>query len=131
MRIGRLFPLISAFFLAISLVALTASPAQAQVHWDVGAEAGVMKRVLTSRPDGGSDAKFGPMVGLPAHVALMPLLRVGAYVNGELSPTDEPTARRIYSGGLRLKMTPPVLLGPNDALRVWIFAGFGYAGVYS
>jgi hypothetical protein len=28
-------------------------------------------------------------------------------------------------------MTPPVLLGPNDALRVWVFAGFGYAGVYA
>lgn len=122
MRFALLFSLFAVLF-AFS------STANAQVHWDVGAEAGVMKRVLTSRPAGGSDAGFGPIVGVHAHVALMPLIRVGVYLDGELSPTDEPTSRRIYSGGLRVKLTPPI--SPADAIRFWAFAGFGYAGVYS
>jgi len=123
----RRFSLLAALVTLAAL--LFASSAEAQVHWDVGADTGVMKRVLTSRPSGGSDAGFGPIVGVHAHVALMPLLRIGAYLDGELSPTDEPTARRVYSGGLRLKLTPPV--APTEALRFWVFAGVGYAGVYS
>lgn len=119
------------FSLIVVLFSLLTSRAHAQVHWDGAVEAGGMKRIVTSRPPGGHDVGFGPMVGLRAHLALMPLLRVGAYFDGDLSPSDEPAARRVYSGGLRLKITPPVTFGPDEAMRTWLFLGFGYAGVYA
>jgi hypothetical protein len=61
----------------------------------------------------------------------MPLLRLGAYFEGELSPSGDPGARRIYAGGLRLKVTPPSAWGPNDTVRPWAYLGFGAAGVYA
>ncbi len=118
-----LFPLVFASFLLIA-----PRPARAQSpgpHWDASFDVGGATRFRK----GGDDTQgYGGLVGLKAHVALMPLLRVGAYVDHELSSTDEPTMRQYTSVGLRLKFTPPV---GSEELRAWIFAGFGYAGVYS
>jgi hypothetical protein len=98
----------------------------AQIHWDVGASAGVMKRVLTG---GAGDAGFGPAVSGQAHVALLPFVRVGAYVAHDISPVAGPAAaRHITSAGLHLKIVSPV---PRGDVRVWLGTGFGYAGVYA
>jgi hypothetical protein len=62
---------------------------------------------------------------LHAHVALLPMLRLGAYVSHDvvLGPVDRQTTEL----GLRAKVTPPVLAAP---WRGWAFLGFGYARSY-
>lgn len=108
---------------------LLPSRARAQLHWDASAQAGVMKRVLADRPPGGGDAGFGPAFQVAAHVALLPLVRLGAYFSDDISPVGGVTsARNITSGGLRAKLMSP---WPRGALRAWLFFGFGYSGVYA
>jgi hypothetical protein len=102
--------------------------ARAQLHWDASAQAGVMKRFLGSRAAGGSDAGFGPVGELHGHVAILPLVRVGAYVSHDISPQPgDTTALQITSAGARVKISSPL---PLDPWRVWAFVGIGYAGVY-
>ncbi len=117
----------------VSCFLCIASPAAAQTHWDIGAEAGAMRRVLSQRPaqpnEGppGHDAGFGPVGELHLHLAVLPMLRVGAYITHDVSPISGQPARQTTSGGLRVKLTPPF---PSGRWRAWAFAGFGYAGVY-
>lgn len=108
---------------------LVATSARAQLHWDAAAEAGINKRVLTSRPTGGRDAGFGPIGQLSAHVALFPLIRVGGYLGHDISPMNgDLSARDLTWGGLRAKIMSP---WPRGAFRTWLFVGFGYEGVYA
>lgn len=105
-------------------IGLSAHRAGAQVHWDVGANGGVARRVHSG---GAGDGGFGPTAGLQGHVALLPLVRVGAYGAYERAPnTEEPAARDVFSGGLRVKGTLPWLRGK---LNAWVFVGAGYVGV--
>jgi hypothetical protein len=122
-------------FLLLSLVSsvfcaafLFSTEAAAQVHWDVGAEVGGMKRFLTGGPDGAPDAGFGAVGELHAHVALIPIVRVGAYLAHDISPLSGTGGRGITSGGLHLRITSP---WPTGKWRGWAFLGFGYAGVYA
>jgi hypothetical protein len=114
--------------LSAGLLAIVFAPrdASAQVRWDVGVQAGIMRRVLSDRPDFGDDAGFGPVGELHAHVAVIPMLRAGAYVSHDISPVNE-TSRHITSFGGRFKLTPP---WPSSELRAFAFAGFGYALAY-
>ncbi len=108
---------------------LLGRPAAAQLHWDASAQAGVMKRVLANRPDGAPDAGFGPVVQLQGHVALFPLVRLGAYFGHDISPMGgDLSARDLTWGGIRAKLMSPF---PRGAFRAWLFAGFGFEGVYA
>jgi len=116
-----------AFAVAIAK-SLSPETAHAQLHWDASAQVGVMKRVLVDRPSGGGDAGFGPVGQLSGHVALLPLVRLGAYFGHDISPVQgDPSARDITFGGVRAKIMSP---WPRGSLRAWFFVGFGYAGVY-
>lgn len=97
---------------AAGLIASTllASNALAQVKWDAGAQAGVTTR-LAGR------AKVGPEAMLDAHVALVPMLRVGAWIEGDAA------ARDLVAAGARAKWTPPI---GSASWRAWVFAGAGY-----
>ena len=107
-------------------VALVSRDAAAQLHWDASAQLGVMKRFLVSRA--GDDVGFGPTGQLTGHVALLPLVHVGGYVGHDISPLPgEGSARSITFGGVRAKGMLPFASGK---MRAWVFAGFGYAGVY-
>jgi hypothetical protein len=97
------------------------------LHADVGVEGGVMRRVLTSND--GYDASFGPVAQLYAHVAVLPMLRAGLYVSGDISPQSQAPARHLLSGGLHAKITPPWIR--TDVLTTWLFFGFGYAAAYA
>jgi hypothetical protein len=108
----------------LAWVALTPGVARAQLHWDVGAQGGVMKRVLNGRAPGSDDAGLGPYGEVHAHVALLPLVRVGAYGSFDRSPQGSAPARLVFSGGVRGKVTPP---WPRDPWRAWFFAGLGMA----
>ena len=103
--------------------------AEAQLHWDASAQLGVMKRFLANRPASTDDVGFGATGQLTGHVALLPLVHVGGYFGHDISPLPgDGAARNITFGGVRVKGLIPWFRG---AARAWIFAGFGYAGVYS
>jgi hypothetical protein len=126
---GRCGGAVGVALLGALALLLVPSIARAQVHWDAAAQVGVMKRVLGDRPAGGEDAGFGPVGQLTAHVALLPLVRVGGYFGHDISPMGGVTsARDITFGGLRAKLMSP---WPRGALRAWLFVGFGYAGTYA
>lgn len=113
--------------LVVAALALP-SVAHAQLHADASVQAGGTKRFLGSKP-GGDDAGFGPAAQIAAHIALFPLVHVGAYASHEISPLGGSDAsRNITAGGLRAKIRLPL---PAKKLRTWAFAGFGYAAVYA
>ncbi|WP_394833676.1 hypothetical protein LVJ94_44935 [Pendulispora rubella] len=104
----------------------SAREAHAQLHWDAGVHAGVARRIYTGGP---GDGRFGPIAGVQGHVALLPLVRVGAYLSHDLSPTDDGgDARNVTSAGARVKVTSP---WPNGKWHAWAFLGVGYVGVYA
>ncbi len=108
---------------------LVATTSHAQLHWDASAQAGVMTRVLTSRPAGGEGAGFGPTAQIAGHVALLPLVRFGGYFGHDISPMGgDMSARDLTWGGIRAKIMSP---WPRGAFRAWLFLGFGYSGVYA
>jgi hypothetical protein len=110
---------------AALVVSLFAAPeARAQVNWDVGLEAGAMKRFTRSSQT--SQPGFAPAFELQGHVALIPMLRVGLYAAQDISPMSGLPARQFYEGGLHVKFTPPLLSSP---WRAYFFAGFGGAYV--
>jgi hypothetical protein len=104
---------------------LFAREARAQLHYDVSAEAGVMKRFLSNRPPGAGNAGFGPAAQFTGHLALLPLVHVGAYVGGDVSPVSHGKTREIGDAGLHVKGFLPLF---PKSMRAYIFTGFGYAG---
>ena len=105
--------------------ALSPSRAMAQVKWDVGAEAGVVKRFTSGSSSGVSSPNLGPSVEVLGHVAVVPMVRVGLYASIDLVPQ---TGQRSYwEGGAQVRVTPPLLPAP---WRTWAFAGVGYAYAY-
>ena len=133
-RIGTRKRGIVTFASLVSLVSLASYPAAAQVHADVSAQVGVMKRFLTSRPasePSEKNAPFGPAAEVGAHIALLPLVRAGAYIGYDISPSAGSSAggaRDFTWAGARVKIMSP---WPSSPFRAWLFAGFGYAGVYA
>jgi hypothetical protein len=115
MRFGA--PLLAALFFA--------TEARAQLHWDASAQAGVSRRFLAQSVSG-EDPSFGPVGQLAGHVALLPLVRAGAYAGVERSPLGS-SGRNIGFAGARAKGIIPGLQGP---VRAWVFAGVGYARAY-
>ena len=115
------------FASVLGALVLVPRAAHAQLHWDVGAEVGVMKRTLSSRTAEASDAGLGPAGEIHAHVALLPLVRVGGYLGHDISPQKDTTSRQITSFGARVKLNSP---WPRDPWHAWVFIGFGYAAVY-
>ncbi len=101
---------------------LSSRPAFAQLNSDVGLSAGVMKRFTTGAASGVSQPGFGPVVDLRAHVALLPMIRIGLYAAYDHSPMPGVGDRNFVTGGLHLKVSPPLLPAP---WKTYLFAGFG------
>ena len=102
----------------------TSHLAAAQVHWDTGAQAGVTKRFVAGGDAGAPAPGFGPSIELQGHVALVPMVRVGAYLGTDLSPAAPEGLRTFWDGGLHVRLSPPLLPWP---WRTWLFTGFGYS----
>jgi hypothetical protein len=105
----------------------TAGTAIAQLRWDAAAQGGVAKRVETGGNAGAPATGLGPYLQLQSHVALLPMIRLGAYVATDVSPAvgDGPAAdgpRAFAETGLQVRVSPPLLPWP---WRAWLFAGFG------
>src|SRR5258706_5883055 len=98
------------------------------LDWDVGAGAGVMHRVMTG--SGPSAAAQGPGIAgeLRAHVALVPLVRLGPYLAYGVAPPGGATERQIASAGPRARVSPPLVHRP---WRPRAFAGLRYARALS
>lgn len=101
--------------------------ADAQVHWDLGAQAGAIDRFTTGGDAAGASPQPGPVFQVQGHVALVPMVRLGAYAATDASPTSDRGTRTFWEGGLHVRFTPPLLTAP---WRAWAFAGFGYAYTY-
>lgn len=124
----RLLVAFCAFAAAVTC-ALSASDARAQLHWDVGAQGGIIQRVQTGTAAGAPSPGPGPVVELHGHVAVIPMLRAGPYVAFDVEPLTGPGGpppRTFLEGGLRAKLSPPILTG---SWRLWALLGLGYAWV--
>jgi len=114
------------------VVVLVAAPARAQIRYDLGALATFQQRFLASTQPGASSVAEGGGLTLDGHIAIFPLLRVGAWVTGEVSEPIGGSAagggatRELVSTGLRVKMVPP---WPRGVWRAWFATGFGVTGV--
>jgi len=87
-----------------------------------------MQRITTGSDPAGATVYPGPIAELHAHVALAPMLRLGAYVSHDISPAADIPARQMTEAGLRAKVSPPLFSNP---WRAWAFVGFGYARTYA
>jgi hypothetical protein len=56
------------------------------------------------------------------------MVRVGAYLAQDVAPVAGAGVRTYWEGGLRAKVTPPLLSAP---WRAYAFAGLGYAYTYA
>jgi hypothetical protein len=116
--------------LLVSISLLASQDGGAQVHWDVGAQAGAMQRLQTGSGGDGSSPIPGPVAEVHAHVAMVPMLRLGPYFAYDISPFAPSAgvpARQITEGGLRAKVAPPLLTG---SWHLWAVLGLGYARAY-
>jgi hypothetical protein len=102
--------------------------AHAQVRWDVAAEVGAKTRFTTGSAPSAPGPSFGPAFELQGHVALVPMLRVGAYLTQDTAIGSGNGTRTFWAGGIRAKVTPPLLPAP---WRFWAYAGLGYAYAYA
>lgn len=106
---------------------LSPTRADAQVHWDLGAQAGAIDRFMTGGDAAGASPRPGPVFQAQGHLALVPMVRLGAYASTDVSRTSDRGTRTFWEGGLHVRFTPPLLSTP---WRAWAFAGFGYAYTY-
>jgi hypothetical protein len=112
---------------AVALV-LGQREAQAQVRWDAELQEGAEKRILTSKPSGGSDSRFSPSLEASGHVALIPLVRVGLYARYEASSIARQDTRQMLSGGLDVRVLFP---WPQGDTRLYARIGLGKMGTYA
>lgn len=98
--------------------------ALAQLHWDVGAEAGVMNRFTSGAAPGAPEPEPGPVAQVVGHVAVVPMLRGGVYLAYDVAPLSRLPARQTIEAGLQMRLVPPLLPSP---WRTWVFLGLGYA----
>ncbi len=114
----------------VAASAFFSTPCGAQVRWDVGAQVGAMQRFQTGAGGAPSSPFVGPVGELHAHVAVVPMLRLGPYVTHDIAsyaPSAGVPARQITEAGLRAKIAPPLLGGP---WHLWGILGLGYARAY-
>jgi hypothetical protein len=102
---------------------LTASAAHAQLRWDGNVQAGVAGRLFGNNA-GGVPGSVGPVVAVAGDIAIVPLLRLGAYLGYEYADTGEQSSPSIVSFGTRVKLMIP---GYRRNIHWWLFTGFGAA----
>jgi hypothetical protein len=107
---------------AAAFALAAARPAEAQLHADVGVTAGAAGR----HSDAVGRSIVGPAAALVGHIALLPMVRVGAYGSFETSEDGTLGSRRIAAVGLRAKVLSPWPVAPA---RMWAFVGGGYAAL--
>ena len=97
------------------------------MRWDAGASVGVMQHFMTGAAPGAATPLPGPVGEVRAHLALLPMLRLGPYLEHDVAFLSGAPAREVTEAGLRAKVSPPLLALP---WRTWAFLGVGYARAY-
>ncbi|MGH7297536.1 MAG: hypothetical protein ACRELB_21545, partial [Polyangiaceae bacterium] len=71
---------------ALATLVTLAAPrsAAAQVRWDAWLQAGAAQRLTSGAPAGAPSPGLGPRLELQAHLALLPMIRVGMYAAEDL-----------------------------------------------
>jgi hypothetical protein len=86
-------------------------------------------RFLSERPGPlAHNPDAGPALVLSGHIALLPLVRAGAYLAHDFSPISGADLREITSSGVTIRLFSP---WPRRALRMWLSGGLGYASAYA
>jgi hypothetical protein len=119
--------LASAVAAGLLVVAAPAAAEGVPVRWEMSAEVVALQRFMRGADPAAPRPGVGPGAELQAHIALIPMVRVGAYVAYDGAPVPGQTWRDFVEGGLRVKWTPPILGRP---WRAWLFGGVGYAWGY-
>jgi hypothetical protein len=86
-----------------------------------------MQRIATGGERGGPSREPGPVAELHAHLAILPMLRIGPYFAHDIAPLSGEPLRQFTEAGLRAKLSPPLFAAP---WKTWGFIGVGYARVY-
>jgi hypothetical protein len=86
-----------------------------------------MQRFMTGAAPGAPSPEPSPVGEVRAHVALLPMLRLGPYVAHNIGLLSGAPARETTEAGLRAKVSPPLVTLP---WRSWAFVGVGYALAY-
>lgn len=119
---------VQVFAVAFALVLVAAPrPAAAQLHSDVSLQAGLERRILSSRGAGVPDAGFGPRLDLRAHFAFFPFIRLGGYGAFAWSP-QAGEGRSTGSLGVHAKIVSP--FPRTEAFSLWLGVGAGYARTF-
>src|SRR6185437_1748134 len=106
--------------LVVVLCALSFAPrADAQLHWDASAGAGVMHRWI-SPSSTSAQPGFGPSAELAAHLALIPLVRVGGYFGADISPDPRAGTRTLEYGGVQAAAFIPFF---PRSMKGWLALG--------
>jgi hypothetical protein len=111
------------FALFLLAAAGVARPARADTNFDLSLQTGAGYRFRAN----GLPGSWDPMLIVQADVALVPMLRLGLYLDEEIAIDGEPSAPFMTGFGGRFKFTPAGL--NNENFRFWVFAGFGFTGV--
>jgi hypothetical protein len=86
-----------------------------------------MQHFMTGAAPGAARSEPGPVGEARAHIAVIPMLRLGPYLAHDIAPLSGAPARQITEAGLRAKLSPPLLALP---WRTWVFLGVGYDRAY-
>lgn len=125
-RIPARFVAVVAFACAIFFAPETSADEGVGFHWDASLQAGVMNRWF-DRNTPKSHPGLGPSAQLAGHVALLPLIHVGAYVGADLSPYEGGGLRNFEYGGVHVKVMLPLL---PKSMRLWVTTGVGLGRAY-
>jgi hypothetical protein len=111
------------FAVFVLLAVCAPRPASADTNFDLNFQTGAGYRVLSN----GLPGSWDPILLVEADVALVPMLRLGLYLDEEIAIDGEPKAPFMTGFGGRLKFTPAHL--NTDKFRFWVFAGVGVTGI--
>lgn len=115
-----------AFACAIFFAPKSSADGGLGVHWDVELQAGVMNRWFNHNTPSYHPG-LGPSAQLSGHVALLPLVHLGAYFGGDLSPYAGGGLRNFEYGGPHVRIMLPLL---PKTMRLWIATGIGIGRHY-
>ncbi len=125
-RSKALFFALVAFACAIFFAPKSSADGGLDFHWDVEVQAGVMNRWFTHNTPS-YHPSLGPSAQVSGHVALLPLVHVGAYFGGDLSPYPGGGLRNFEYGGPHVRIMIPLL---PKTMRLWLATGVGIGRSY-
>lgn len=120
------FGALVAFTCAIFFAPKSSADGGLGVHWDAEAQAGATIRWFGHHTSG-QQPGLGPSGQVSGHVALLPLVHLGAYFGADLSPYEGGGLRNFEYGGAHVRIMLPLL---PKTMRLWLATGVGLGRHY-